>query len=174
VLVFGSTPGVVGAIVTGATLPFSIAVGGNNGVAAFPSYVLIKSILTGFRFAGQSGLGISHSLRDRIYLYVSGERISQVEVTGIGFAGTCNSSSAQNGNWTGFDGLHAYYERVRASSQGLRCRLVLGPQTSLDGFLSEFQFGLDDPQTAIGSFSFKFLAVPRIYRFGEQRTLPWE
>jgi len=173
-LVFSSTPGVVGAIVTGQTLPFSIAIGGTNGVAGFPSYLLAKAVLTGFKYGGRSGLGFTHTLRDRIYLYVSGERMGEVEISGVGFAGACGVSPNQGGNWTGFDSIYAYYERVRASTQGQSCRLILGPRTTIAGFMSDVSFSLDDPQTAVGSFTFKFAAVPRVINFGETRVLPWE
>jgi len=169
-LVFSSTPGVVGAVVTGQSLPFTVAVGGTPDVPAFPAYMLARAVLTGFRMSGRSGLGVTTTLRDRIYLYVFGEQPGQAEVSGVAFAGVCDAS----GTWTGFDAIHAYYERVRVSSQGLPVRLVFGPDTTLYGFMSGFDFSLEDPQSGIGSFSFKFVTMPRVRLFGTPRPLPWE
>lgn len=168
-LVFSSEPGVVGAVVAGPSLPFAVAVGGNPGVPAFPGYTLSRAILTGFRYAGRSGLGVTHTLRDRLYVYIYGERMGQALVSGIAFGGVCS----QEGRWTGFDAVYAYYERVRSSSNGIPVKLVFGPETALAGFMTELDFGLEDPQTGVGSFSFKFHALPRVAAFGEQRPLLW-
>lgn len=168
--VFSAAPGVVGAVVTGPSLPFAVGIGGNANVPAFPGYTLSRAILTGFRVSGRSGLGVSHTLRDRIYVYVFGERAGQAEVSGMAFAGVCN----QTGRWTGFDSIYAYYERVRVSSNGMPARLVFGPDTSVSGFMTDLDFNLDDPQTGVGSFSFKFTTMPRVLTFGQPRRLPWE
>lgn len=169
-LVFSSSPGVVGAVVTGQSLPFAIAIGGNPNVAGFPGYTLAKAVLTNFRVSGKSGLGISHTLRDRIYVYVFGERAGDAEIGGIAFSGVCDQSS----RWTGFDAVYAYYERVRVSSQGLPVRLVFGPETTLFGFMTDLNYALEDPQTGVGTFSFRFVTMPRVRLFGSPRPLPWE
>ena len=168
-LVFSSSPGVVGAVVTENALPFALAVGGNPSVPGFPGYLLSRAALTGFRTSGKSGLGVTHTLRDRIYIYVFGERAGDAEVAGIAFSGVCD----QTGLYTGFDAIYAYYERVRASSQGLPVRLVFGPETSLYGFMTDLGFSLDDPQTGTGSFSFRFVTMPRVWPAGRP-NLPWE
>lgn len=170
-MIFDSAPGVVGTVITGQALPFMVSIGGTGGVAPFPMAGLIKAVLTGFKFGGRSGLGVRHTLRDRIYVYVFGERAAPVEVSGVGFAGVCNSTVAGS---TGFDGLHAYYERVRASSSGVPVRLVLGPRTTLRGFMHGFDFNLEDPQSGLGSFQFQFVAMPRVLTFGVTQPLPWE
>ena len=168
-LVFGNTPGVVGAIVTGQALPFAIALGGNPGVDAFPGVPLVKAVLTNFQVANRSGLGVQHTLRDRIYVYAFGERAGQAAVGGIAFAGVCDAP----GKFTGFDAVYAYYERTRVSQQGLPVRLVFGPATTLFGFMHEFEFRLEDPQTGIGTFSFKFVTVPRNVTFNVLPAAPW-
>lgn len=146
-----------------------MAVGG-GGVPAFPAYMLAKAVLTGFRLAGQSGLRMPVTLRDRIYAYVFAERPAPCRIAGLAFAGVCDVASG----WTGLDAVYAYYERVRVSAQGVPARLVFGPNTVLAGFLSEFDFQLDDAAAGVGSFAFGFQAVPRNVEFGFPRPLPWE
>lgn len=172
-LIFSSTPGVVAAEVVGQALPFSIAVGGTNNVPSFPAYLQAKAILTGFALENETGLGVAHTLRDRIYVYVHGERAGTAMVSGIMFGGVCGDE--QGPRYTGMDAIYAYYERVRASTQGLPVRLVFGPRTTLVGFMTGLSMGVDDAQTGVGAFRFKFLSLPRYAgRFGFRPPLPWE
>jgi hypothetical protein len=177
-LLFSNTPGVVAAVVTGPALPFAIAVGGVAGVPAFPGYVLAKSIITGFAAEAESGLGVSHTLRDRIYIYIHGERAGAATVSGLTFSGTCDPSTGAPGSgpvYTGWDAVYSYYERVRASTQGLPVRLVLGPATVLSGFMSKLTLGFEDPSWGIGSFQFRFVTMPRnAGRFGYLPPLVWD
>lgn len=174
--VFSSAPGVVGAVITGQALPFAVAVGGTGAVPGFPAWYLCKAVLTGFDYDARSGLGVTHTLRDRIYVYAFGERMGDATVTGVAFAGTCHGGATAGPNggrlWTGFDGVHAYYERARVSTQGAPVRLVFGPDTTLAGFMDGFRFQLEDPQTGTGSFAFRFKVLPRTVTVF--RTLPWE
>ncbi len=131
---------------------------------------LAKAVMTTFQAAGQSGLGISNTLQERIYAYVFGERMGTVGIGGIAFAGVCNNVTP----YTGFDAVYAFYERMRVSTQGMPCRLILGPNTVLNGLLKDFTFSLEDANTGVGSFSFVFKVIPRISRFGGVAPLPWE
>jgi hypothetical protein len=168
--IFDSAPGVVGAVVTGRGLPFVVSIGGTGNQPAFPAYAQIKAVITGFQFGARSGLGVTHTLRDRIYVYVFGERMGEATVSGLAFAGVCGNNSL----FTGFDGTFAYYERLRASTEGAPVRLIFGPNTVLFGFMYEFGFQLEDPQTGIGSFSFKFKVIPRGGEFGLLPVTPWD
>lgn len=173
IFVFSSSPGVVGAVITGHALPFAVALGGQGNVPSFPAWHLAKAILTGFDVRNMSGLGVTHSLRDRIYVYVFGERMGEATVSGLAFAGTCAGNPSVGRPWTGFDAVHAYYERARVSTQGAPVRLVFGPDTTLFGFMQGFQFQLVDAENGLGSFAFQFRTIPRTSS-GATRTLPWD
>lgn len=171
IFIFDSTPGVVGAVVTGQALPFAVAIGDGVLTPRFPYYRIARAVLTGFQVGGQSGLGVAHTLRDRIYVYVFGERAGEAVISGIAFAGVCDPPDG--GPWTGFDTMYSYYEQVRASTNGFPVRLVFGPNTTLVGFMYEFGFNLEDPQTGVGTFAFKFKIMPRNAEFGVRPAAPW-
>lgn len=156
-LIFGCSPGVVGRVVSGGALPFGVVVGGNGSVPLFGEPAVMKAVLTSFQYSGRSNVVVSHSLRSRIYVYIMGERAGRAEVGGVAFANVCNGDPA-----SGFDRLHAYYEGARASAQGLPVRLLFGPRTTLFGFMSDFEFRLEDPSTGLGLFRFGFHALPRL------------
>lgn len=171
-LIFSSRPGVVAALVNGQALPFAISVGGNSTVPAIPGYRLFKSILTGFEIEQTSGLGVSHTLRDRIYVYAFGERAGSAVISGITFPDVCDAPAGAP--YTGLDAVQAYYERVRVSTQGIPVRLIFGPLTTLAGFMTGLRTRLEDPTSGIGSFSFQFVTMPRnAGRYGYLPPLPW-
>ena len=157
-IIFSSRPGVVSAVLTGGALPFAIALGGTGGVPAFPGYQLAKAVLTGFALEGESGLMVNHTLRDRIYVYIHGERAGTAQVSGVAFGDVCDGGA---GAYTGLDAVYAYYERTRAATQGLPVRLVFGPNTSLVGFLTKMRLGVEDAATGVAPFTFSFVTLPR-------------
>lgn len=154
---FSNQPGVVGAMVTGGAMPFSIVIGGNDRVPLFPSPSIVKSILTGFRLQKKSGFGLSHTLQERIYAHVFGAKAAPATVSGFAFAGMCSTA----GNHVGFDAIHAYYEAVNVSRNGAPVRLVFGPRTALFGMMTDLDFTVEDPSTGLGSFQFVFTVFPR-------------
>lgn len=168
---FSSSPGVVAATMTGGALPFSIALRGKANVEGFPSYILSKAILTGFQTAARGGLGVSHTLRDRIYLYVMGERAGKVDVNGYAFAEICAKNSLAS--YSGFDAVNAYYESARVTQQGMPVTLILGRNTTFVGFMTDFTFGVEDASTGLGSFKFGFTSMPR-NMYGQTPRLPWK
>lgn len=169
--VFSQGPGRIGVSITGGGLPFAIGIGGNPSVPAFPAYLLSKAILTGFQLGNRSGLNLSHTLRDRIYAYVFGEKAGRAMISGIAFPDACGAAP---GLWTGLDAVYAYYEVVRVSQRGLPATLIFGPNTALVGLLSDFGFSLEDAQTGIGQFGFTFQTFPRNAVFGLVPPLPWQ
>jgi len=169
--VFGSSAGIVSATLTGGAIPFSIGISGNVNAPEFPSYTLSKAILTGLQYGGRAGLGVSHTLRDRVYLYVFGDRVGKIEMSGYAFAEICNGAS--DANYTGFDAVNAYYEKARVTAQGLPVTLVIGRSTTFVGFMTDFVFGIEDASTGLGSFKFGFTSLPR-NAFGQVPRLPWE
>ena len=87
--VFSGSPGIIGAVYTGQTLPIAVLIGNSTDlIPDFPSYNISKAILTGFKMMGSSGLGMSTSLRDRIYAYAFSEKPTDAILSGLAFAGT--------------------------------------------------------------------------------------
>jgi hypothetical protein len=169
--IFSGSVGVISAVYTGQTLPIAILLGGGSAIQPdFPMYSVGKAILTGFKITGSSNLGLTTTLRDRIYAYSFSEKPGDAILTGLAFAGTCDGPQG----WSGFDTVYSYYERLRSSTQGAPVRLVLGPKTVLYGFLHSYSFNLEDTQTGIGTFSFMFKMIPRTSGLYAFTPLPWE
>lgn len=156
--IFDSAPGVVGLVVAGDALPFAVSLGGVYGVPAFSEAALSRAILSGFSVRGEGGIGIAETLREKLYVYVFGERAGEARVTGLGFAGLCGAPT----NATGFDYVLDYYEAARATTSGVPVRLIFSPATVLFGYMKGFTFALEDPSTGVGTFAFDFKWMPRV------------
>src|SRR5262245_17174322 len=53
-------------------------------------YPAFKAIVTGFQMQTTAGVQFMHTLQDFIYVYVFGERIAPVTITGMTFAHSCD------------------------------------------------------------------------------------
>lgn len=159
-LMFGNSPGTVGTAVSEGALPFALIVGGGNLVPALPTPAVIKAAITGFRGSDRSAVGLAPTLRDRLYVWLFGEKPGTASITGYAFPDLCGDGT-QTLPWTGLDAAYSYFEIARANTLGLPVRLVFGPHTVRYGFLEEFDHDLADASTGVSMIQFKFKMIPR-------------
>lgn len=137
-------------------------------------YLPFKSIITGFEVQTMAGVQFMHSLRDFIYVYVFGERIAPVTISGVSMAHVCERIDERIGlpglpagrttfvpNFHGLEYVMYYYNLNRVSSTGAPVGIVLGLDTVLFGFLTGVKVGLTDPERRLASFSLQFQAIPQ-------------
>lgn len=161
--IFNSSPGVVGVMDGGPTLPIRIAIGGTSDVEIFGSAVDQRCILTGFDISGSSPLSINHTMRDRIYFYLVGaERVMPVTISGLLLPGVCAPGvDIPDLGVTGIGKMMEYYEKYRVGTRGRPVRIFLDPVTVLAGIMHKFSAKVADPDFGLGQFSFEFVAPPR-------------
>lgn len=163
--IFSSQPGAV-SVVQGPGISMSLFVDG------FTGYGAMKSIISGFEVQTQAGVQFMHTLRDFIYVYVFGERMSPLTVHGTSFAHVCNrmeeilvdpvtGRSIFLPDYHGLEYALGYYGNARVSSSGVPVTIVVGLSTVLFGFLTGGSFRLDDVEHELGHFSFSFQAMPQ-------------
>ncbi len=134
-------------------------------------YVPMKSIITGFNFSPKSGAQFSHSLREFINVYVFGDRIAPLSLSGVSFAHSCDradevlhlgdGSSLFLPNYHGLEYVMSYYNTYRVSTFGAPVTIVLGLSTVLFGFLTECSIGMQDAENRLASFSLTFQSFPQ-------------
>lgn len=160
-LIFGSKPGRVSAIVDFEinAVPITITVGGSNGVPILSTQSTYKAVLTSFSMEAMALSSENNTLRENIYIWVSGANAMQpVAISGILFPGTCNSGD-QTGS--GYAQILQYYEQFRVSSLSLPIKIALEPHLVLVGFLKSLKMGTVDPSSGVGEFTFLFSSPPR-------------
>lgn len=169
--IFSTQPGAVVAVPSPGTPMAMFIEGWGDGSTA---YVPFKSIVTGFEVETQAGVQFLHTLRDFIYVYVFGERIAPVTISGIALAHVCErldeNMPAQGfplgrntftPNFHGLEYVLGFYNSYRVSTLGAPLTLVFGISTVLQGFLVGARVGLSDTENRIAQFSLQFKAIPQ-------------
>ncbi len=170
---FGGSPGVVGTVVTEGALPFAVIIGGGNAIPLLPTPAIMKAVITGFKMSDRSSLGLAPTLRDRLYVWLFGEKPGVARVSGLAFPDICGTGGPSAGSWTGLDTVHSYFEQARANTYGLPCRLIFGPNTVRAGFLEEYDFTIEDANSGVGTFEFRFRTIPRSQIIGSVLPPVW-
>jgi hypothetical protein len=147
--IFSSNPGVVSVFQSPGT-PMSFFLEGWGG---FPGF---RSIVTGFQATMQGGVQFMHTLRDFIYIYVFGERIATVVISGLSFHQQCPGGDGSHG----LESVFAYYGAGRVEARAGPIVIVFGTSTVFLGFLTQMQGTLQDPDKRVATFSLQFQAVP--------------
>jgi hypothetical protein len=136
-------------------IPMSLTLEGWGG------YSFFKSIITGFEVQTKSGVQYLHTLRDMIYVYVFGERVTPIGISGLSFAAACEWIQDSEGLPNhGLEYSYAYYLANRVSSRASPVSMVLGLSTPFFGFLDGARFSLADTERLLGQFSFNFTGIP--------------
>lgn len=144
---FVTTPGQVVAVRDVGTLPISIF------LENWPGYPAIKAAITQIAGASSGNYQFLHTLREFIYVYVFGERVGEMSVSGIAFSGGCNGIEQ-----SGVEQISDYYNRYRISKYGrpLSIQIGVSGSASVRGFLTDFQQGISDAQNQLGQFKLTF------------------
>jgi hypothetical protein len=137
-------------------VPMSLFLEGWGGYFGF------KSIITQVRVIAQGGVQFMHTLRDFIYIYVFGERISQMNISGLSFFAPCGSANGCHG----LEYVNAYYLFNRVSQRATPVTMVLGCGTPFFGFLVGMVIDLNNPEDLIGQFNLDFRVVPEQSNLG--------
>lgn len=152
--IFGNDPGLAGAYAVPG-LPANLMVQGWNSLNGVPK--IFKTALTGYSFGGTGGYQFLHTLRDVIYIYVFGERIGQLQLTGVAFMGLCS----QPQDTSGLDDLYNFYNENRLSVSGIPVNVTFGIQTSVQAFLIGFNLGIVDSQSGLAQFTLMMTYPPQ-------------
>ena len=151
--IFNNQPGMVAAL-DSPGIPMSLFIEDWGGFDGF------KSIITEFGVIQQSGVQFMHTLRDFIYVYVFGERIGQMTISGLSFFTFCDGDTCH-----GLEHVNQYYLDNRVSERATPITVVLGCATPFTAFLVGCKLNLNNPADMMGQFSLDLRVIP------EQSTL---
>lgn len=126
------------------------------GLEGWPGGVPMKSVITSASIASQGSFQFMQSLRNLIYVYVFGEKIGEIEIGGISFAGECSDRPSP----TGLENVWRYYLQHRISNRGSPISVAIGVELSFRGWLTAFRVGVTDPNSGLSQFSMRFNFFP--------------
>lgn len=130
-------------------IPMSLFIEGWDGFFGF------KSIITQIKVVAQGGVQFMHTLRDFIYIYVFGERIGQMTISGLSFFISCDETPCH-----GLEYVNQYYLDNRVSERATPLTVVLGCGTPFFGFLVGMSLDLNNAEDLIGQFSLDLRVIP--------------
>ena len=161
-VIFGGAPGRVIAVQDPMTVLTTRTLGINGKPWKFESY---KAILTRVAVARQANYQFMHTLGDGIYLYVFGDRVGQMVISGIAFGASCDAPvNAKNPQKppaiTGAEQILKFYEDNKVSKRESPVSITLGISTTLLGYLGQMQIEASDPETRMFQFSLPFTIIP--------------
>ncbi len=130
--------------------------GFGGGVATVDVIQSSRVIITGATYSQSANIQFQQSLKDAIYMYVFGERMGQIEISGMAFASACTDTDKTT---AGVDDILAYYQDGRASKSGDAISIIIG-KTPITGFLVGCNVRMVNPVTMMYGFSFALATVP--------------
>lgn len=128
----------------------------NNGVDDI-GFQPNRSIVTGVGISRQANPQFSSAIGGDLHVYVFGDRIGEMQVSGLSFLSSCETS--ENGD-NGFSLIQQWYETNKMSAKSEPLRLVIG-NVPLRAFVRTFRIGNADPKTAIVQFDIGLSLLPK-------------
>lgn len=115
-----------------------------------------RSIITRVTCAQQVNLQFLHTMGKHVYVYVFGDRMGQIGLSGLSFANDCDRPGAEHGVVKMFD----WYRRNKASKRPEPIRINIGMRDNLDGFATGFNFDVVDPGSQMVQWNLTVAALP--------------
>lgn len=119
---------------------------------------LTRSIVTNFTFNENVNAQFTHTMGDDIYVNVFGNRIGQLNVTGLSFASTdCDTGSH------GITDIINYYRRNRISSNSQPIVISIGGNGGItaQGALIGANYSATNPETMMVQYNLTIVVVPK-------------
>lgn len=149
--IFATTPGSVYEFTPGgAALPFTVNVG------AGVTFNRLRAVVNAVGLSQQASVQFLHTLRNYVYVYVFGERIADLTVSGVMFLNPCDGGQ---GGETGWRRVYDFYNEYRISKNPAPVVVTVGGVT-VEGFLVGMTMTAQDPANMIGQFTMAFKYLP--------------
>jgi len=153
-ILFAGTPGRVIAMADPAAqglLPPLVDVDG--GAISFQQR---KCLITRVAISAETNHQFAHMLGGDIYIYVFGDRIASMTVSGMALASDCDNSGDLE---HGIEKVMHWYAANKLSSRQDPVTLMIG-QTALIGFLGGFQADVFDHRLSLMQYNLQFFLPP--------------
>jgi hypothetical protein len=120
------------------------------------------SIITNITLSQQANVQFLHTLGSLVFIYVFGDRIGQVGLSGFSFAAACNPVgpiSPDLGPNHGAGQMLDWYRTNRVSSRQTPVQITIGSQL-IEGFVTGFTENVIDPSTLLVQWNVTIQSMP--------------
>jgi hypothetical protein len=136
-----------------AALPFQIRL---QGMGIGSDLASARAIITQAAIQQSGNYQFLHTIGETIYVYIFGDKIGELRVSGVAFMQSCGRSGAQG---TGMQQVLLEYERSKLSALASPVFVNFG-DVPFRGFLTGMQLEVADAETNIGQWAFRFNTFP--------------
>lgn len=144
--------------ISGGPLPFAIRmhsmdVGSNRDINT-------RAIITQAAIVENGNYQFLHTLDETIYLYVFGDRIGELRISGVAFSQLCLSTGEEADDETGMEQVIRNYRDNRIAARARPVLVTFGADVPLRSFLTGMSVEITDPEQMLGQWSYRFNAFP--------------
>jgi len=142
-------------------LPDPAAIGLISGVQVegWGGFPALRAVITRVLVAQQGNYQFSHMLGGLVYAYVFGDRMGDVQISGLAFDRDCNSAGGQP---LGIQAVAAYYTQNRLAGRASPLKIVIGTGPPMNCLLLKMSGDLVDPQTRVFQFNLQLALIPTV------------
>jgi len=115
-----------------------------------------KTIITRVTVSQQGNYQFLHTLGNDVYIYVFGDRIGEIAVSGLSFPMDCDKIGGKIGGELIFD----WYKKNRVAARPNPVTITIGTKTIIDGFVTAFTLDVVDPKTGIMQWNMQMVVLP--------------
>ncbi len=116
-----------------------------------------KSIITRLTVAHQCNYQFLHTIGNEIYIYVFGDRVGQITLSGLSFTVDCESREEPK---HGFEQVLEWYEKYRVAARKDPIELMIGA-TGISGFVVGLSGDVIDPSTRMMQWNLSIMVLPK-------------
>jgi hypothetical protein len=116
-----------------------------------------RSIFTRLTVSHQCNYQFLHTIGNEIYIYVFGDRIGQIQLSGLSFTSDCQSGSDGQ---HGFEKVLQWYEQYRVAARRDPITIMIG-QTAIRGFAVALSGDVVDPGTRMMQWGLTLMVLPK-------------
>ena len=135
------------------TLPANVSL----RLEGWEGFTGFKSIITRVTVAAKGNYQFLHTLGGQVFIYVFGDRIGQLSVTGIAFDSTCGDPAGT----LGIEHVLNYFSKNRVANRRTPLKLTIGATTTLQAYLLDILADVVDTKTRVWQFTLVMALVPR-------------
>ncbi len=114
-----------------------------------------KSIITRMTVSHQCNFQFLHTVGNDVFIYVFGDRIGQVTVSGLSMAGDCDARDTDHG----FEKVLKWYSNNRVAKRKTPVKLMIG-KTPIEGFCVGLSGDAVDPSSRLIQFGLTLMVLP--------------
>ena len=119
-----------------------------------------RSIITRLTMSQQTSHQFMHTLGGDIYIYVFGDRIGQITISGLAFGSDCSDGEAANpDDEYGIERTLQWYGQNKLAARNSPVVVQLG-RTPIRGFVTDMTADIVDPKTWISQYNLTLKVIP--------------